>query len=142
MASWAERFAAEGRDLLVESCGNGPEGTNPKKDPTPMQPWVDMLEDSCPFSFYRVSIDVAPQWESTIFNANRAVPYLGAQPLSRQGCYAYPDMVRRARIEPHGPRHCRRRALERAVLSDPVGGWRGTAVPPRVAESLRAVGDN
>jgi len=34
--------------------------------------WRAMLEDSCPFSFYRISVDVAPQFESTVHNLNRA----------------------------------------------------------------------
>eukprot|EP01062_Namystynia_karyoxenos_P054557 TRINITY_DN449_c0_g3_i1.p1 TRINITY_DN449_c0_g3~~TRINITY_DN449_c0_g3_i1.p1 ORF type:complete len:430 (+),score=140.87 TRINITY_DN449_c0_g3_i1:82-1371(+) len=93
MTEWAQLFAADGRELLVESCGNGPAGTEPKRDPSPHPEWVAMLRDACPFSFYRVSVDVAPQFHSTVYNANRAVPYLGDDPLSRPGCWAYPDML-------------------------------------------------
>ena len=50
------------------------------------------LEGTCPFSFYRVSVDVAPQFFSTVHNVNRALPYLRpSAPLSRPGCWAYPD---------------------------------------------------
>jgi hypothetical protein len=66
-------------------------GTNPKKDPTPLPAFVQQLETTCPFSFFRVSTDAAPQFESIVYNANRAVPYLGVKPLSRPGCWAYAD---------------------------------------------------
>jgi len=88
MAEWAAEFAANNRTLLVESCGNGPAGTNPKRDPTPMPAFVEQLQTTCPFTFFRVSEDVAPQFNSVVFNANRSVPYLGTTPLSRPGCWA------------------------------------------------------
>jgi hypothetical protein len=74
--------------LKVESCGNGPNGTNPKKDSPPMQAFLDQVGDTCPFSLFRVSVDVAPQFFSTVYNANRALPYLElTKPLSRPGCW-------------------------------------------------------
>jgi hypothetical protein len=34
MSEWAAQFAKPGNhDLMVESCGNGPRGTSPKKAP-------------------------------------------------------------------------------------------------------------
>eukprot|EP00035_Acanthoeca_spectabilis_P008907 m.160027 g.160027 ORF g.160027 m.160027 type:complete len:448 (+) comp14544_c0_seq6:62-1405(+) len=93
MAVWAAQFTLDGRNLLVESCGNGPNGTNPKKDTPPMDAFVQQVETTCPFSFFRVSEDAAPQFNSIIYNANRVVPYLGSQPLSRPGCWAYADML-------------------------------------------------
>jgi hypothetical protein len=60
-----------------------------------MPAWEAMLETTCPFSFYRVSVDLAPQWFSVVYNMNRALPYLqGAKPLSRPGCWAYSDVSR------------------------------------------------
>ena len=63
MAEWAAEFAQPAwgnRELLVESCGNGPRGTDPKDaaytgaDHLGLAPsWKAMVEDSCPFSFYR-----------------------------------------------------------------------------------------
>ena len=65
MSQWAGHFSGPGRhDLLVESCGNGPKGTNPKRDEGPLPAWRAMLEGPCPFSFYRVSVDLAPQFFS------------------------------------------------------------------------------
>ena len=106
MDRWASEFSKPGRhDIMVESCGNGPNGTNPKKDlytgPDHLgliPSWRNQLADTCPFSFFRVSVDVAPQFESTIYNLNRALPYLQPQsagagnPLSRPGCWAYPGL--------------------------------------------------
>ena len=94
MAEWASLFAKEARPLLVENCGNGPAGANPKHDADPLPAWLDMLGDTCPFSFYRVSVDVAPQFHSCVYNQNRALPYLHpTKPLSRPGCFAYADML-------------------------------------------------
>jgi len=93
MTEWAREFEASGRTMMVENCGNGPPGSEPKFDAVPSPAWVEMLNDTCPFSFYRVSNDIAPQFLSTMFNLNRLVPYLGAAPLSRPGCWAYPDML-------------------------------------------------
>jgi alpha-galactosidase len=91
MTEWASLFAKEDHPMLVESCGNGPSGTNPKHDDVPMAAWVTMLADTCPFSFYRVSVDVAPQFHSCVYNMNRVLPYLAPKaPLSRPGCWAYP----------------------------------------------------
>ena len=63
MTEWAAEFAelARGnRELLVESCGNGPRGTDPKDaaytgaDRLGLAPsWEAMVEGACPFSFYR-----------------------------------------------------------------------------------------
>ena len=43
--------------------------------------WRAMLEDSCPFSFYRISVDVAPQFESTVHNLNRAYLLIQSKPI-------------------------------------------------------------
>ena len=113
MTEWAAAFAQlaqGGRDLLVESCGNGPRGTSPKDasytgaDHLGLAPsWEAMVRDTCPFSFYRVSGDIAPQFFSAVANLNRALPYLRPEaPLSRPGCWAYPDMLEVAVSTPHG----------------------------------------
>lgn len=56
MLAWAGLLEARApHDMLLESCGNGPSGTDPKHDVQPLPAWEDMLKSSCPFSFYRVS---------------------------------------------------------------------------------------
>jgi len=93
MTEWLREFESLGKTLMVESCGNGPPGSQPKHDAIPSTAWLEMINNTCPFSFYRVSDDIAPQFLSTMYNLNRLVPYLGASPLSRPGCWAYPDML-------------------------------------------------
>jgi hypothetical protein len=96
MTEYAARFAAANKTLLVESCGNGPAGTNPKRDLPPLPAYLHMLRTTCPFSFYRVSVDLGPQFYSIVYNANRALPFLQSAdeatgaggPLSRPGCWA------------------------------------------------------
>ena len=97
MTAYAELFAAANRTMLVESCGNGPPGTEPKTDLPPQASYLDMLKDTCPWSLYRVSRDLGPTFLSTVYNVNRGLPFLergpGVAPLSRPGCWMYPDMM-------------------------------------------------
>jgi hypothetical protein len=93
MSQWAAQFALRNQSMLVESCGNGPAGSNPKEDLPPLPSYLEMLATTCPWSFYRVSVDLAPQFLSCVYNLNRALPFLDTEaPLSRPGCWAYPDM--------------------------------------------------
>ena len=93
MSVYAAQFALRNSSMLVESCGNGPPGSNPKNDFPPHPSYLRMLETTCPMSFYRVSVDLAPQFLSCVYNLNRALPFLDAEaPLSRPGCWAYADM--------------------------------------------------
>lgn len=102
MTKYAQELATRNASLLVENCGNGPAGANPKMDFPPHQDYLDMLQTSCPWSFYRTSVDVAPQFYSTVYNVNRALPFLDADaPLSRPGCWAYPDMLMVGVDQPH-----------------------------------------
>ena len=71
MSAYAAQFAAANRTMLVESCGNGPAGTEPKEDYPPQPAYLDMLKDTCPWSFYRVSVDLGPTFLSTVYNVNR-----------------------------------------------------------------------
>jgi hypothetical protein len=94
MTQYAALFAAANATILVESCGNGPVGTNPKEDLPPRQTYLEQLETTCPYSFYRVSVDLGPQFYSCVYNLNRALPFLHeTKPLSRPGCWAYADML-------------------------------------------------
>jgi alpha-galactosidase len=111
MTKYAELFAAANRTILVESCGNGPAGTEPKRDLPPQAAYLEMLEDTCPWSLYRVSVDLGPTFLSTVYNVNRGLPFLkrgpGTVPLSRPGCWMYPDMmmvgVTKMRQDPREP---------------------------------------
>ena len=89
MAVYAAQFAAANATLLVESCGNGPAGTNPKRDLPPKPAYLEQLRTTAPWSLYRVSVDLGPQFLSCVYNLNRALPFLDAtDPLSRPGCWA------------------------------------------------------
>jgi alpha-galactosidase len=58
--------------------------------------WVDKPggELACPMHLYRVSNDIKANWESIMTNAAATLPYANAvHPMSRPGCWAYPDML-------------------------------------------------
>ena len=70
---------ATGRNFLVENCHWGL--TVPTLD------W-------CPFSYFRTSYDISKNWPSVYANLQTLRPYQDrTQPLSRPGCWAYPDML-------------------------------------------------
>ena len=53
-------------------------------------------EAPCPFNFFRTGGDIVPDFGVVISKLQRTVPYLGNSsfaPISRPGCWAYPDMV-------------------------------------------------
>ena len=98
-------------DSILRRCGNGPAGTEPKRDLPPRAAYLEMLKDTCPWSLYRVSLDLGPTFPSTVYNVNRGLPFLkrgpGTVPLSRPGCWMYPDMmmvgVTKMRQDPREP---------------------------------------
>jgi hypothetical protein len=48
----------------------------------------------CPFNLYRTSADVYAEWNSVLHNLFSTIPFQDKdQPLSRPGCWAYPDML-------------------------------------------------
>ena len=60
---------------------------------------ADVTGAACTFDLYRVSSDIAPQFYSTVWNLQHVVPFNRlADPLSRPGCFAYPDMSQVARL--------------------------------------------
>ena len=88
MTKYAEEFHKANATILVESCGNGPEGSNPKRDLPPQSAYLEQLRTTCPYSFFRVSVDLGPQFYSCVYNLNRALPFLDAHdPISRPGCW-------------------------------------------------------
>ena len=48
----------------------------------------------CPYNFYRTSGDIQPHWRNVLLNLASTLRFLdGAEPLSRPGAFAYPDML-------------------------------------------------
>lgn len=93
---WAALINVTGRPMQLENChwgGDGPYIT----DDTTGDLW-------CPFNIYRSGADIAPgNWESFKTNLNSMVLWINKQtfspagpgnwPMSRPGCWAYPDSV-------------------------------------------------
>jgi hypothetical protein len=76
---WAQLLNESGRPVLIENCHWG--GDSPTLD------W-------CPFNFYRTSGDINPSWNSWFSNLQTVIKFLDYNnPLSRPGCWAYPDML-------------------------------------------------
>ena len=58
------------------------------------QPAREHVETRDHFHFYRVSPDIAPHYTSVMRNLQRSIPCQDvAKPLSRPGCWAYPDLA-------------------------------------------------
>lgn len=95
IARWKALIANTGRPILLENCGNNPEHPAPSKPPWPWSPAIpEDLQQGCPFHMYRVSDDIAPHFLSTMWNLQQMLPFLDRdKPLSRPGCWAYPDML-------------------------------------------------
>jgi alpha-galactosidase len=47
----------------------------------------------CPFHLFRTSQDISAHWWSMFYNLQTTRAFQGEQPLSRPGCWAYPDML-------------------------------------------------
>jgi len=79
LTNWANLLNATGRPVLIENCHWG--GDLPTLD------W-------CPFNFFRTSGDISASWGSWFNNLQTAIKFLDYDnPLSRPGCWAYPDML-------------------------------------------------
>lgn len=83
-----------GHKLMVENANQGdlrhqgPGGPHgpPRGDPTD-QSW-------CPMNMFRTGHDIGPKFKSVIVKLNRTRPYQDLKaPISRPGCWAYPDML-------------------------------------------------
>lgn len=70
--------ARRGKFFLIENCHWG--------QTVPTLDW-------CPFSFFRTSGDIHPNWARMFENLQSVVPFTGEEPLSRPGCWAYADML-------------------------------------------------
>lgn len=89
---WADLMKQTKRPMLVENCHNTHQPYN-IPDPT----WLD---GECPYNWFRSSIDIRPTWSSILNNLFTTPPYQNAtNPLSRPGCWAYPDMLEVGKLE-------------------------------------------
>ena len=92
-----ELFNASGIPLVIENCHQGQnitDGGNPGQ----------MGKDWCPYNLFRTSGDIVNLWDRVMSNLMTTVPFLSpddkwgggdvTRPVSRPGCWAYPDMVR------------------------------------------------
>jgi hypothetical protein len=76
---WADRLAAAKIPVVLESCN--------------MSPFPNSTAVPCPYNLFRTSRDIRPNWRSVINNLATVVHFLGPDPLSRESCWAYPDML-------------------------------------------------
>lgn len=83
---WSRLVNSSGPAVLIENCHNGPA-------PTVLDNATGELD--CPFNIYRTGSDITPgSWLSFLNNLAQLVPFLAHEPpLSRPGCFAYPDAV-------------------------------------------------
>ena len=107
MSLYYELFNQSGRPLAIENCHQGlnfTDGGNPDQ----------MGPGWCPYNWFRTSGDTVNLWDRVISNLMTVAPFLqppkaapkGAAPLSRPGCWAYPDMLEVGsppRTRPHAP---------------------------------------
>eukprot|EP00730_Choanoeca_flexa_P004622 TRINITY_DN11751_c0_g1_i1.p2 TRINITY_DN11751_c0_g1~~TRINITY_DN11751_c0_g1_i1.p2 ORF type:complete len:545 (+),score=102.13 TRINITY_DN11751_c0_g1_i1:3443-5077(+) len=81
---WADLLNKTGRMVMIENCHWG--------DTVPTQDW-------CPFNFYRSSGDIQANWGSVMRNLKSTIRFQDWDaPLSRPGCWAYPDMLEVGRL--------------------------------------------
>ena len=96
-AGLLERVAAinaSGHAMLIENSNQGVGGPgapvhNGRDNPV-------SADAPCPFNLFRTGGDIVPDFGVVISKLQRTVPYLGNssfEPISRPGCWAYPDMV-------------------------------------------------
>ncbi len=81
---WRNMYDKTGKSIMIENCHWG------KEVPT---------LDSCPYEMYRTSGDIGAFWGSMWYNLQTTRKFQGDQPLSRPGCWAYPDMMQVGRMK-------------------------------------------
>jgi alpha-galactosidase len=88
-----------GHPMLIENSNQGHMG-NPRGNPT--------NDSYCPFNFFRSGGDIGPDFGNVISKLQRTLPFLGNStfpPISRPGCWAYPDMLEVGNFGA-GQQHC------------------------------------
>lgn len=78
---WAELFNSTGKPVRIENCHNSV--------PDPQRP------EDCPMHMYRSGGDIGASFDSILGEAYSTIPFGDRPegPLSRPGCWAYPDML-------------------------------------------------
>ena len=128
MTRYAELMKATEKEYDIEDCkaGDCRDGSDNSGCPT---------HDWCPFTFFRVSRDIDCTDTRWFLNMQSAVRFLAPEPLSRQHCYAYGDMLEVGRLSTY--------ELSRAHC----GAWVITIMPLvldldlRMTETLSSVMD-
>lgn len=101
--AWADAIAKSGKAIVMENCGDNNNGVapSPKDSWSPPLP-SDLDGDKCRWQLYRISKDIAPQFLSTMYNLQFTTLYNDPSlpsPLTRPGCWAYPDMLQVGRLD-------------------------------------------
>ena len=100
MTLYAQLMKATGRAYSIENCHWG-RCTRGDDSSCPTADW-------CPFNWFRTSGDINPSPTSWLANLQTTRPFQDAgSPLSRPGCWAYPDMLEVGRILVDGAMHYR-----------------------------------
>jgi len=95
MTYYAELMKATGAKYAIENCHWGHCGAfkgNVDGSSCPTLDW-------CPFNWYRTSGDINSGSTSWLKNLQTTRKFQGDQPLSRPGCWAYPDMLEVGRVK-------------------------------------------
>ena len=88
---YAELMASTGRAYEIENCHWG-KCTDDDASSCPTADW-------CPFNFYRTSGDSDNRLSTWFHNLQTTVRFQSwAEPVSRPGCWAYPDMLQVGRL--------------------------------------------
>jgi len=118
MTRYGALFNATGVPIEIENCHQGQnftDGGNPDQ----------MGHDWCPYNFFRTSNDIVNLWDRVMENLLTVVPFLeeplgGGRPISRPGCWAYPDMLEVGRMPEHNEAESRSHFSAWAVVSAPL----------------------
>jgi hypothetical protein len=89
LSLYYDLFNATGKPTMVENCHQG--GDPPRND------------GYCPYHLFRVSGDIINLFDRVLSNLQHTRPFLATDPvlgspLSRPGCWAYPDMLEVGRM--------------------------------------------
>ena len=125
MSLYYELFNESSRSMAIENCHQGQNITD-GGDPGQMGPgW-------CPYNTFRTSGDIVNLWDRVMSNLMTVVPFLSpdtkhggaptnvTHPMSRPGCWAYPDMLEVGRMPEHNAAESRSHFSAWAIVSAPL----------------------